>query len=164
MPNAKLDPYDCDCGWLERAANDTSIPIGFDAKVNEYYLRTGTPGGVEAHYVIKFCPNCGGDAPVSHRHSLFNVLTPEEMMQLQVLFRDLRTRDDVIGTWGQPDEQIPNGYGETAPRQPDSAPRTVTLDVMRYNNVSPNAVIDVLLCAGDRVRFTYYPKARQHEG
>ena len=47
MPNAGLDPYACDCGWLERAANDPSVPIGFDAQVNEYYLQAGTPGGVE---------------------------------------------------------------------------------------------------------------------
>ncbi len=164
MANAGLDPYDCGCGWLERAANDPSVPIGFDAKVNEYYLSAGTPGGAEARYVIRFCPNCGGDAPVSHRDSLFRVLTPQETIQLQESFKQLRTRNDVIRAWGSPDEQIPGGYAETEPEHPNVASRTATFDVMRYNNVSPNAVVDVILCAGDRVKFTYFPKAKQHEG
>jgi hypothetical protein len=161
MPNAGLDPYECDCRWLEQAANDPTVPIGFDPKVNEYYLKTGTPGGVEAHYVIRFCPNCGGDAPVSHRGNMSEVVTPEERVRLQKSWSNLRTRDDVVRAWGQPDEQIRNGYSETEPHRTNAASRTVTFDLMRYNNLSAIAVVDVILCAGDRVMFMYHGKAKQ---
>jgi hypothetical protein len=161
MPNAGLDPYECDCGWLERAANDPSVPIGFDAQTNEYFLRAGTPGDAEAHHVIKFCPWCGGDAPVSHRTSLFEVVTPEETIRLHEFMSKSRTRDDVIREWGPPDEYIDNGYTETEPQRPDTPARTVTFDVMRYKKVSQSAVVDVILGGGDRVRYTYYPKVKQ---
>jgi len=160
MPNAGLDPYACECGWLERAANDPSMPIGFDSQVNEYYLRAGTPGGVEAQHIIKFCPTCGGDAPVSHRGSLFEVIRPEETVRLQQSWANLRNRDDVVRAWGPPDEHIPNGFGETEPARDGKPPRTVSFDVMRYNNQSATAVVDVVLCAGDRVIFTYHTKPK----
>ena len=160
MPNAKLDPYDCGCGWLENAANDPSVPIGFDPQVNEYFLRTGAPGGVEAHHIIRFCPNCGGDAPVSHRGNLFEAITPEERVRLEKLWSSMRTRDDVVRAWGPPDEHIPQGFGETEPELEGRAPRTVKFDIMRYNNLSPIAVVDVILHVGDRVVFSYSGKPK----
>ena len=161
MPNTGLDPYDCDCGWLQQAANDSSVPVGFDSATNEYYLRVGTRAEVEARYVIRYCPNCGGDAPVSHRETLFEVITPEEHMRLRTLWSNLHTRDDVLRAWGPPDEVIPQGYSEGQPERPGEPKRTVNFDVMRYNKVSPAAVMDVILCAGERVMFTYYTKPKQ---
>jgi hypothetical protein len=158
MPNAGLDPYACDCGWLERAANDPSVPIGFDPEVNEYYLRSGVPGGGEGRYIIRYCPSCGGDAPVSHRASLFEVISPEEMVRLQQLWANLRTREDVIRAWGAPDEEVPAGYSVTEPEKPGTPERTVTFDVMRYKNLSQTAVVDVILGASERVRFSCYTK------
>jgi hypothetical protein len=159
MPNAALDPYACDCGWLPRAADDPSVPIGFDAEVNEYYLKAGT-GETDARWVLKFCPWCGGDAPVSHRDTLFEVITPEEGMRLKNLWSPLRTREDVLQTWGPPDEQLPQGYAETGLEQNGTPGRTVHYDVMRYNNLSPTAVVDVILFPGDRVLFTYFTKPK----
>ena len=160
MPNTGLDPYACDCGWLERAANDPTLPIDFDPHVNEYFLRGGTPGGVESHHIIKFCPSCGGDAPVSHRGALFEVITPEESMRLSALWKDLRTRQDVIKAWGPPDEEIADGYGETELEVPGKPTRTVKFDLMRYNHLSPMAVVDVILGAGEQVRFSYSTKPK----
>ena len=71
MSGAKLDPYDCGCGWLERAAADPSVPIGFNPKVNEYYIEI-KKGDIEVRMIIRFCPNCGGDAPVSTRRKSFS--------------------------------------------------------------------------------------------
>jgi hypothetical protein len=164
MANAGLDPYDCDCRWLERAANDPSNPIEFDAEVNEYYLRAGK-SDAHARHVIRFCPWCGGDAPVSHRNRFFEVITPEETIRVTQLWKGLRTRNDVLRAWGLPNEQLPQGYGETEKEEDGKPTRTVYYDVMRYNNLSPTAVVDVILCAGDRVMFTYYNKTKtNHEG
>ena len=160
MANAGLDPYACGCGWLEGAANDPSVPIGFDAQVNEYYLRGGTPEVGESRHVIRFCPSCGGDAPVSHRASLFEVITPEETVRLQNLWSGLKTREEVIRAWGKPDDEIPTGYAETEPNKDGSLGRTVHYEVMRYNNLSPTAVVDVILGAGERVRFSHWTKPK----
>ena len=155
-----LTPYACECGWLERAADDPSVPIGFDSQVNEYYLKAGSPCSIEGQYVIHYCPSCGGSAPPSHRDSLFVVVTPDERMRLQESWSTLRTRDEVLRTWGPPDEEIPDGYGETEPEREGKPSRTVNFDVMRYNNLSETAVVDVVVCAGGRVMFTYCPKAK----
>jgi hypothetical protein len=163
MPNAGLDPYACDCGWLERAANDPSNPIGFDPTVNEYYLKSGSSEG-EARHVINFCPWCGGDAPVSHRDGLFEVVTPEEGIRLKQLWTNLRTRQDVLNAWGPPDEEIPQGYGEGGEAKSGEPSRTVYYDVMRYNRLSDTAVVDVILCPGERVMFSYTTKPKGHEG
>lgn len=160
MANAGLDPYACGCGWLERAANDPSVPIGFDAQVNEYYLRGGTPGGVESKYVIRFCPSCGGDAPVSHRESLFEVITPEELVRLQTLRSGLKTKADVLRAWGKPDDEIPNGYSETEPPKDGTPGRRVEYDVMRYHGLSQTAVVDVIVGAHAQVRFSCFPKRK----
>jgi hypothetical protein len=164
MPNAELDPYDCDCGWLERAANDPSNPIWFDAEVNEYYLRAGA-SDAHAQHVIRFCPWCGGDAPVSHRDTLFEVITPEESIRVTQLWKGLGTREDVVKAWGPPNEYIAQGFGETEKEEQGKPTRTVYYDVMRYNNLSSTAVIDVILCAGERVLFSYSTKPKAaHEG
>ena len=155
MANAGLDPYECGCGWLEKAANDPSVPIAFDSEVNEYYLEM--TGG---RMVIRFCPWCGGDAPVSHRDSLFEVVTPDEIMRLKALTSHLRTRDDVIRAWGQPDEEIRSGYSETGLELNGVPSPTVSFDLMRYNNLSQTVVMDVILRADDRVMFSHSPKPR----
>ena len=158
MPNAGLDPYACDCGWLERAANDPSIPIGFDPKVNEYYVEMS---GSLGQATIRFCPWCGGDAPVSHRADLFAVVTAEEAMRIRELTELLRTRADVTAAWGAPDEEVQGGYSETDPAKDGAPAKTIAFDVMRYNNISPTAVVDVILRASDRVMFMHYPKLRK---
>ncbi|HEY1286835.1 MAG TPA: hypothetical protein VGF58_00810, partial [Burkholderiales bacterium] len=143
----------------ERAANDPSNPIKFDAEVNEYYLRAGQ-SDAHARYVIRFCPWCGEDAPVSHRDRLFEVITPEETIRVTQLWKGLRTREDVLKAWGPPDEHFPHGFGETEKEEDGKATRTVYYDLMRYNNLSPTAVVDVILCAGERVMFSYSTKSK----
>src|SRR5258708_4344908 len=77
MANTPLDPYDCGCGWLEQAAADPGVPIDFDAETNEYYVKVKM-GEIEGRMFIKFCPNCGGDAPISTRDKRFSVVSMED--------------------------------------------------------------------------------------
>src|SRR4051812_23652103 len=102
MPGAGLDPYDCDCGWLARAAGEPAAPIGFDPSTNEYYMEMGGLGQLQGQMIIRFCPNCGGDAPISKRESLFHPIAAEDQVQVQQFNEALRTKADVLAKWGKP--------------------------------------------------------------
>ena len=163
MPNAGLDPYDCDCDWLARAADDPAVPIEFDPQTNEYYVVVRGAGQIEGRMIIRFCPNCGGDAPVSKREELFRPVTAEDMVRVQQLNEELHTKADVLAKWGKPDAEIRGGYA--IPESNRKGGRTVMFDVLRYNDILPSAVVDVIVRHDDTVSISYMPKARvTHEG
>jgi len=163
MANAGLDPYDCDCGWLARAADDPAVPIGFDAQANEYYVEMRGSGQMEGRLVIRFCPSCGGDAPVSKREDLFHRITAEDQLQIHQFNNELHTKNDVLAKWGKPDEEIRGGYG--IPESNHEGARMVMFDVLRYNNILRSAVVDVIVRHNDTVSISYIPKTRvTHEG
>ena len=66
-----FDAPKCDCRTLERLSKEPSIPIEFDAKLNEYRLR----GTVGEQIMIYHCPFCGGRTPNSRRAELFTHIT-----------------------------------------------------------------------------------------
>ena len=100
-PNAP----ECDCGWLESAADDPCVSVVFNRELNEYHLiRSGEFGG---EMMIYHCPFCGGRAPQSRRNKLFAEISIEEMDRLRILTKDLKTLPDVLSTLGTPDQDIP---------------------------------------------------------
>jgi hypothetical protein len=158
MPIAGLDPYACDCGWLAKAADDPSMPIGCDAAANEYYVEMRGSGEARGQAIIKFCPWCGGDAPVSKRAELFHPVTIDDQLQIGQFSKELRTREDVLAKFGKPDEEIPGGYG--VPESSAQGARTVMLDVLRYNNVVQSASVDVIVRHDGTVGISYSPRPR----
>jgi hypothetical protein len=163
MPSAGLDPYDCDCGWLARAADEPAVPIGFDPQTNEYYIQMGGLGELKGRMFIRFCPSCGGDAPVSKRDELFHPVAAEDQIRIQQFNEELRTKADVLAKWGKPDEEIRGGY--SIPESNQEGARTVTFDVLRYNGILQSAVLDVIVRHNETVSISYIPKARvAHEG
>ena len=157
MPNAGLDPYDCDCGWLAQGANDPAVPIGFDDQTNEYYVEMRGSGCIDARMFIHFCPNCGGDAPVSKRASLFTPVAPEDSIQVGQFAIELQTKADVLAKWGPPDEEIRGGYGIP---ESDQSERTILFDVMRYTKILRTAWVDVIVRLDDSVKISYLPKPK----
>jgi hypothetical protein len=160
MADANLNPYECGCGWLERAAADPSVPIAFDAEVNEYYVQAKA-GDLEGHLIIKFCPSCGGDAPVSTRRDLFSVVSVEDRARIHELANKFRTKSELIAAWGQPDEEVPNGYGMSEPDKEGRESPTVLFDVLRYNNLLPTAIVEAIVRPDDRINLTYSPRPRK---
>lgn len=158
-PNAP----ECDCRWLENAAEDPHVPITFDSKLNEYHLiRGGELGGTMLFY---HCPFCGGRAPKSRRDALFLHVTHEEMLRLDTLTRNLKSLADVVAAFGNPDEDYPTGHGVTKPGAVGEPDKTEHYRSIRYNNLSQTAVVDVIVHPLDRVHFTSYGKpAEPHEG
>jgi hypothetical protein len=154
MPDPTAPP--CDCGWLDRAADDPSIPVAFDAEVNEYQLVTS--GHSKGRMPIYHCPFCGGSAPKSKRESLFAHVTADEFCRLGELTKDVSTVSEALTKFGPPDEDIPNGYGEIAPSRNGQPGRSEFFRVMRYNGLSQTTVVDVVVRPENRVSFSYGPK------
>jgi hypothetical protein len=165
MPNAGLDPYDCDCDWLQNAADDPNIPIGFDRDTNEYYIEMRGLGEFQGRAIIRFCPNCGGDASVSKRGGLFQPVATHDQICIRQFADELKTKADVLAKWGKPDEEIRNGYGMPERDKGDQPWRTVLMDLWRYNQIVPTAVVEVIVRPDDRVTISYSPRANViHEG
>src|SRR5262245_42398099 len=106
----------CECRMLERFSKEPSVPIEFDAELNEYHIL----GALGERLMVYHCPFCGGRAPDSRRNELFMHITLAEKLRLMELTRDLKTLDDVLGAFGSPDMDNPAGVDVT---KDDSAGR-----------------------------------------
>ena len=98
----------CLCRSLERAANDPDSPLVFDTKTNEYHIVKETERG-STELVLRYCFFCGGKAPISKRGELFARVSQEEKARLVFICKDIRTFDDAIGAFGQPEHDFPMG-------------------------------------------------------
>src|SRR5437868_3163217 len=87
----------CSCGYLERAADDPTSPIVYDARLNEYHFEYLNPcaggecGQAKASLMLYHCPFCGGTAPPSKRDLLFAVIPREEEHRLYKLLGGIKT-------------------------------------------------------------------------
>ncbi len=153
MPDPNVP--ECDCRALERWSKEPSIPIEFDAKLNEYHIR-GTDGG---QIMIYHCPFCGGRTPESRRDDFFMHITHAEMRRLNMLTGHLKTLEEVLAAFGPPDYDNPTGTGVT---KDDEAGRPVTkfYRQLTYTGLSPTANVDVVVHVDDRVQFSFMPKEK----
>ena len=79
----------CECGALETLSKEPSIPIVFDAELNEYHL----VGTAQQQILIYHCIFCGGQTPASRRDELFMHVTKEEFEKLRKATNGLKTVD-----------------------------------------------------------------------
>lgn len=120
----------CECRYLENAADDPDSPILFDETTGEYQFQydeqrrsrfqhlSRAVWGDAGHYatlIIYHCPFCGGAAPESKRHLLFETISREEESRLSELLKNIKSIDDAIQQFGQPDFD-----GQSATKTPES--------------------------------------------
>jgi hypothetical protein len=156
MPNGKLPP--CDCGFLEKESNIPDSPIVFDPDLNEYNFAFRTDAGQKAALRIYHCPFCGGRAPKSRRDKLFATLSHAEKHRLVELTKHLRTLDDVLREFGQPDNDHAASRGETTPEQEGKPETTRFYRRLIYTQLSQTADIHVTVHPTDRVATTFLGK------
>lgn len=103
-PNSKsVTAMPCNCGYLERGANDPNSPFIFDESVNEYHFSYKFRGR-DAKLMIYHCPWCGGVASDSHRDSLFHDLNRDACIDINEKTKSCVSIEDVIAILGQPDD------------------------------------------------------------
>jgi hypothetical protein len=145
----------CKCEWLERAADEPTCPVEFDAELNEYHLVRGP----KDYMMIYYCPYCGGSAPKSRRGRLFHTLTDIEQHRLVNLTKDLRTLQDVTTAFGEPDIKQPVGRVMTKPEREGKPETTQNYPVMIYTKLSDIADVHVMIYPTDRVGVSFQGKA-----
>jgi hypothetical protein len=153
MPPPRKDI--CDCGVLERASRKSDHAIRWDDSMNEYYIAHGKNGRM----MIYYCPFCGGSTPKSRRSLLFQTLTDSERQRLCTLTKDMRTIQDVTGTFGEPDIHQPVGFVITTPERDGKPETTKSYPVMIYTKLSEIADVHVTIYPSDRVGISFRGKA-----
>lgn len=128
----------CKCSYLERASDEPDNPIVFDVKMNEYHLThfdlAGT--GRQRYSIIRYCPWCGGAAPSSKRGTFFAHITDAESRRLRDLASGVKTVEDAIARFGQPNQDSPNGLTTTSAAT-DTKPSVVSsYRLLRYTGLS----------------------------
>ncbi len=142
--HASVTDVACTCKYLQRAADDPSIPIVFDKRTNEYqyvYQRSGEDG--PSNLIIYHCPFCGGAAPASKRHLLFHVIPLVEADRLAELLAPLRTVRDAIERLGVPDHDDPIGEVRRQD-ETDESPSSITpYRTLTYESLSDVAQVRI---------------------
>jgi hypothetical protein len=156
---------ECQCGGLERMADDLKDPIEFDPRLNEYHIiRKGASG----YSLVYFCPLCGGRAPKSKRGGLFQQLDGAEQTRLFESTKNLATVPEVIASLGEPDIRRPVGMMVFATEKPGTPQTVQSYPMMIYSNLSQVADVHVTVYPNDKVGITFQSKPmlvkQTHEG
>jgi hypothetical protein len=147
----------CHCGGLEYAAENPNHAVEFDYGTNEFQI-VKRIGPCESILRIRFCFYCGGRAPRSMRESLFDYVPSEEHARIAQLFKDIRTIEDAIKLFGQPNQDIPGGDV----RKDDSETWSIVSRSIVYTNVSDIADVRLVFSTGGGVELGIQgkPKSR----
>ena len=135
----------CTCGYLERAADDPTLPIVYDAQLNEYHFEYPSPCAegeceqAKASLMIYHCPFCGGAVPASKRGLLFAVIPPQEERRLYKLLGDIKTLDAATRVLGPPDDDNPHGLTEQRAEREGAPPTVESFRTLRYSGLSDTA-------------------------
>lgn len=136
--HASVTDTPCSCGYLQRVADDPSLPIEFDPLVGEYQFKFGEP---PATLVIYHCPFCGGAAPKSKRDLLFAVIPPDEEQRLADLLAPVATLRAALKRLGKPERDDPAGTRTQTSEDGDRPPTRKRHRTLVYEQLS--SVADV---------------------
>lgn len=149
------DNYPCNCGSLERAAEDPANPIIFDSKFNEYQLEYQAASG-PAQMMIYYCPLCGGKAPESKRDRFFSRISNEEFRRLSNMTKNIRTIEDAIKALGAP--EVDSHVEVTSPIKDMKPEVRKAFRSIVYSNLSETADIRITDYLEDKVRVQFEGK------
>lgn len=146
---ASLTDQRCECGYLQRAADDPDSPIVYDARLNEFNFEyPSVPGdgdeGTKSMLRIYHCPFCGGAAPESKRDLLFAAVTLEEENRLGELLTGIKTLDDAIRKLGDPDRDEPDGVTQKTPERDGNPPIIESFRSIVYCGLSNTADVHII--------------------
>jgi hypothetical protein len=145
----------CNCGYLERSANDAHKPIVFDPTENRYHYCYDYRGR-SAHLMIYHCPWCGGVASGSHRANRFHVLKTEQCKEITQKVAACETLEAIIAILGQPDGDGPTiiKHHETD----DSPPRIDCVRQITYDKLYVEMSVAFEQRIGGNIGCSFVPK------
>ena len=128
----------CTCRFLERASEEPTSPIVFDAHMNEFHMEN-VGKGRRGHTSIYHCPFCGGAAPLSKRRTFFATITSTESARLFKLTSGLKTLADVVAKMGEPDDDLDPGQREHSNGSDTTPPEVTSYRTLTYKSLSKTA-------------------------
>jgi hypothetical protein len=137
---------------LENISKEPGSPVGYDAELNEYYLRSHDGHG---RFSVYHCLFCGGRTPASRREALFAHVTQAERIRLHGMIESFRTLPDVLAALGPPDLDQPIGSSHT---QPGEEGRTDFCRTLTYEGLSATVNLMVSVHPDGTIGFSYWPK------
>ncbi len=156
---ASVTDLACRCGYLEDAALDPDSPIVFDKTTGEFsFAYTPKTGQGKGSLTIYHCPFCGGTTPESVRGKQFAVISETEHQRLKELTKGVKTIDDALAILGLPDEDIPDGVTKKTRESGDQPPSLQPYRILKYNNLSDVAIVNLMNFHKDQVYFIYTGK------
>lgn len=152
---ASVTTKPCKCGYLDRQSKEPASGVEFDSSVNEYNIK-----GTGRRSVIYHCPWCGGAAPLSRRESLFETITRDELLRLQKLVEDIKTVDQAVAAFGQPDRDVQNETGIGTPENGKTPATFTRYRTLTFSKLSKTADVQLMDCSPAAVRFSFVTKIK----
>ncbi len=152
----------CECGYLQRAADEPGNPIEFIKEMNEFVFTYGDYPGGKANLAIYHCPWCGGVAPQSKRDQLFVTVSREEKDRLAEVLRPIKTIEDAITKFGNPDFE--GSFSTTYQESESMPPTTVCGRRITYYDLSEVADVCFLERADGKAGWTIEGKDKRRIG
>ena len=144
----------CSCDWLKNAANDERFPVIYDEQTNQFKLLCQLEDGQKGFIVLHFCPFCGGMAPDVKKEETFAQISEQEFNRLQELTRQIKSLEDALRIFGEPELDIPQRANADLVEQEDlETGRSLT-----YTNISETAVVHVTEYEGGGIRIVFQEK------
>jgi hypothetical protein len=129
--------------------------ILFDERMGEYQIRRpdGTGAGPLYH-----CPFCGGAAPKSKRASFFARVTWAETSRLKRLTKGVSSVAEALERFGTPTRDLADGMTIQTPASDTEPPTVTSFRVVRWDNLSDTASVDLTDYGVRGIKFTFVGK------
>lgn len=163
--HASVTTAPCTCNSLHDWAVDPRSPVIFDGRAGEFqiqYLEPGCDG--PSHIIVFHCFFCGGAAPKSLRHLLFQVVPPAEEQRLAALLRPVKTIRSALRRLGTPQRDDPAGERTTTPEADGSPPITRHHRVLVSERLSDMADVRISELPDGRASWSLTGKATGRAG
>lgn len=89
----------CECGVMEQIVRQFPDYMEFDSKMNEFHILQ-QPG--QGKLQVYYCTACGGNPPVSLRHTFFEEPTTSDYAAAWSRIENLKNEKDFIEVFGAP--------------------------------------------------------------
>ena len=146
----------CECEYLARTAAEPNSVIVYDERMGEFQFRR--PDGSASGGPIYHCPFCGGATPKSRRESFFAHVTWAEVARLKKLTRGITSVDDAVERLGKPKHDHPEGMTIQTSGSDRQPPATTSYRVVRWDNLSKTADVDLIDYGVKGIKFTFVGK------
>jgi len=151
------DDAECSCDVLQGWAQMPGSCVEYDARLREYRLACGA---YDHHWIMHYCPACGGRLPSSERAGCFHDMDQQEIRELEARLKNVRSVEEVIAALGNPDRRL-TPPTENQLRDNRLYGVEIVRQVLTYSAVARSFEIYVQEAASGEISFSFVPHERK---